>query len=176
MGLVAASGVCSRAAGAGVAREAEAGPAAAVTPTTVATGHQPDEKPVPDKSRRSHTRPQILSSLAAIETDLANASTIGFVKRTSTGILLAVTLPARPTGTACTEAETVRSRAGVSARGSASSVEHAFSMMLGYYMVNGHKVRLANGTMTAPSSVAGIVARAVGVNQYQARLGPMPGS
>ena len=48
-------------------------------------------------------------------------------------------------------------------------------MMLGYYMVNGHKVRLANGTMTAPSSVAGIVARAVGVNQYQARLGRKAG-
>jgi subtilase family serine protease len=64
-----------------------------------------------------------------------------------------------------------KDRLFVSARGSASSVEHAFSVKLGYYKVNGHKVRLANGTMTVPSSVAGIVTGAVGVNQYQARPG-----
>jgi subtilase family serine protease len=64
-----------------------------------------------------------------------------------------------------------KDRLFVSARGSASSVERAFSVKLGYYKVNGHKVRLANGTMTVPSSVAGIVSGAVGVNQYLARPG-----
>jgi subtilase family serine protease len=39
---------------------------------------------------------------------------------------------------------------------------------LGYYKVNGQKVRLVNGTMTIPSSLAGAVSGAVGVNQYLA--------
>jgi subtilase family serine protease len=56
----------------------------------------------------------------------------------------------------------------VPARGSARSVERAFGVQLGYYMVNGHKVRLANGTLTVPSSIAGTVSGVVGVNQYLA--------
>jgi subtilase family serine protease len=39
---------------------------------------------------------------------------------------------------------------------------------LGYYLVNGHKVRLANGTVSIPSSVAGIVSGVVGLNEYLA--------
>ncbi len=64
-----------------------------------------------------------------------------------------------------------KDRLFVAAGGSVSSVEHAFGVKLGYYKVNGQKVRLANGTLTVPSSVAGIVSGAVGVSQYQARPG-----
>jgi subtilase family serine protease len=64
-----------------------------------------------------------------------------------------------------------KDRLFVSAAGSVSSVEHAFGVKLGYYKVNGQKVRLANGTLTVPSSVAGIVSGAVGINQYLARPG-----
>jgi subtilase family serine protease len=59
----------------------------------------------------------------------------------------------------------------VSARGTALKVEHAFGVKLGYYMVNGHKVRLANGTLTIPSSIAGAVSGVIGVNQYVAENG-----
>ena len=59
----------------------------------------------------------------------------------------------------------------VTASGSARSVERAFGVTLGYYMVNGHKVRLARGTLTIPSSLSGTVAGAVGVNQYLASNG-----
>ncbi len=54
----------------------------------------------------------------------------------------------------------------VSTQGSASLVEHAFGVKLGYYEVNGHTVRLANGTLTIPSSLAGVVAGVPGVNEY----------
>ncbi len=56
----------------------------------------------------------------------------------------------------------------VSAGGSARSVEHAFGVKLGYYKVNGQKVRLVKGTMTVPSSLAGTISGVVGVNQYLA--------
>jgi subtilase family serine protease len=59
----------------------------------------------------------------------------------------------------------------VTATGTALRVEHAFGVKLGYYEVNGHKVRLANGTMTVPSSIAGVVSGTVGVNQYVATPG-----
>jgi subtilase family serine protease len=55
--------------------------------------------------------------------------------------------------------------------GTAAQVEHAFGVTLGYYTVNGHKVRLANGTLSIPSSVAGVVSGAVGVNQAIATTG-----
>jgi subtilase family serine protease len=61
-----------------------------------------------------------------------------------------------------------KDRIFVSASGSASKVEKAFGVKLAYYKVNGHRVRLASGTLTVPSSVAGAVAGAVGVNQYVA--------
>ena len=54
----------------------------------------------------------------------------------------------------------------MAASGTAARVERAFGVKLGYYKVNGHKVRLANGTMTIPSSLAGAVSGTVGVNQY----------
>ncbi len=52
------------------------------------------------------------------------------------------------------------------ATGTAAQVERAFGVTLGYYKVNGHTVRLANGTLSIPSSLAGVVSGAVGVNQY----------
>jgi subtilase family serine protease len=56
----------------------------------------------------------------------------------------------------------------VSAHGSARTVEHAFGVKLGYFRVNGHKVRLAESPLTIPSSLAGVVSGAVGVNEYVA--------
>lgn len=54
----------------------------------------------------------------------------------------------------------------VSASGTAAQVERAFGVTLGYYMVNGHKVRLANGTMSIPVSISGSVTGVVGVNEF----------
>jgi subtilase family serine protease len=59
-----------------------------------------------------------------------------------------------------------KTRLFVSARGTAARVEKAFGVKLGYYKVNGHKVRLASGTPSIPSSLAGAVTGVVGVNQY----------
>ena len=67
-----------------------------------------------------------------------------------------------------------KDRLYVSAAGTALRVEHAFGVKLGYYKVNGHKVRLAKGTMTIPSSLAGVVSGTVGVNQYVATPGLAP--
>jgi subtilase family serine protease len=67
-----------------------------------------------------------------------------------------------------------KDRLYVTATGTALRVEHAFGVKLGYYEVNGHKVRLANGTMTIPSSLAGVVSGTVGVNQYVATPGLAP--
>ena len=64
-----------------------------------------------------------------------------------------------------------KDRLYVTATGTAQKVENAFGVKLGYYEVNGHKVRLANGTMTVPSSLAGVVAGTVGINQYVATPG-----
>ena len=58
-----------------------------------------------------------------------------------------------------------KDRLYVPASGSAKSVAQAFGVTLGYYMVNGHKVRLAKSTLTIPSSLAGVVSGVVGVNQ-----------
>jgi subtilase family serine protease len=61
-----------------------------------------------------------------------------------------------------------KDRLFVSASGTAAKVEKAFGVTLGYYSVNGHTVRLASGTMSVPSSLAGVVSGTVGVNQYVA--------
>jgi subtilase family serine protease len=61
-----------------------------------------------------------------------------------------------------------KDRLFVSARGTALQVERAFGVSLGSYKVNGHVVRLANGTLSIPASLSGIVAGVVGVNQYLA--------
>jgi subtilase family serine protease len=61
-----------------------------------------------------------------------------------------------------------RDRLLVSASGTARQVERAFSTGLGMYSVNGHTVRLANSTLSVPTSIAGSVAGVVGVNQYVA--------
>jgi subtilase family serine protease len=83
-----------------------------------------------------------------------------------------------PTKTALSKAETwlrhqgftvvsvPKTRMFVSARGTAATVEKAFGVKLGYYKVNGHRVRLASGTPSIPSSLASSVTGVVGVNQY----------
>ena len=53
----------------------------------------------------------------------------------------------------------------VPASGSAKSVAQAFGVTFGYYMVNGHKLRLSKSTLTIPSSLASVVSNVVGVNQ-----------
>jgi subtilase family serine protease len=71
-----------------------------------------------------------------------------------------------------------KDRLFVPASGTAAKVEKAFGVTLGYYTVNGHTVRLANGTLSVPSSLAGAVSGAVGVNQYVATpaLAPSAGA
>ena len=59
-----------------------------------------------------------------------------------------------------------KDRLFVAASGTVARVERAFGVQLGYYKVNGHKVQLANGTMTIPSSLAGAISGTVGINQY----------
>jgi len=56
----------------------------------------------------------------------------------------------------------------VTVTGTARRVERTFGVSLGYYKVNGHKVRLASGTLSIPASMAGTVSGVVGVNQYLA--------
>ncbi len=56
----------------------------------------------------------------------------------------------------------------ISARGTARQVEKAFGVTLSYYMVNGHKVRLADGTLSIPASLSSAVSGTVGVNEYLA--------
>ncbi|MGA8681121.1 MAG: S53 family peptidase [Acidimicrobiales bacterium] len=61
-----------------------------------------------------------------------------------------------------------KDRLFVSAKGTALQVELAFGVTLGYFDVNGHTVRLANGALSIPASLAGIVSGVLGVNQYLA--------
>jgi subtilase family serine protease len=56
----------------------------------------------------------------------------------------------------------------VTASGTAKQVERAFGITLGYYIVNGHKVRLANGALSIPASIAGSVSGVAGVNEFLA--------
>jgi subtilase family serine protease len=58
-----------------------------------------------------------------------------------------------------------KDRLFVTASGTAAKVEKAFGVQLGYYRFNGHKVRLAQGTLSIPVSLSGAVAGAVGVNE-----------
>jgi subtilase family serine protease len=58
-----------------------------------------------------------------------------------------------------------KDRLFVSARGSVGNLERAFGVTLGYYTVNGHKVMLAKGTASIPSSLAGTISGVVGLNQ-----------
>ncbi len=66
---------------------------------------------------------------------------------------------------------TSRDRITISASGSAAQVEKAFGTTLGMYKVNGHVVRLASQQMSVPSSVAGSVVGALGINQNVATTG-----
>ena len=61
-----------------------------------------------------------------------------------------------------------KDRLFVSAKGTALRVEQAFGVSLGYYEVNGHIVRLADGATSIPASLSGIVSGVVGVNEYLA--------
>lgn len=61
-----------------------------------------------------------------------------------------------------------KDRLFVPASGTAQQVQKAFGTKLGYFHVNGHKVRLADRTLTVPSQVAGAVSGVLGVNQYLA--------
>ncbi len=64
-----------------------------------------------------------------------------------------------------------KDRLYVTASGTARRVERNFGVTLGYFTVNGHKVRLANGPLSVPVSMAGTVAGVVGVNEYLATTG-----
>jgi subtilase family serine protease len=52
----------------------------------------------------------------------------------------------------------------VAAQGSARAVESAFGTRLGYYKVNGERIPLAQSTLTIPTSLAGSVSGAMGIN------------
>jgi subtilase family serine protease len=54
----------------------------------------------------------------------------------------------------------------IPAQGSARQVERAFGTGLGYFQVDGHVVRLATGTLSVPTSLAGVASGVLGVNQY----------
>ena len=58
-----------------------------------------------------------------------------------------------------------KDRLFVPATGTARRVERAFGVSLGYYMVTGHRLRLANGNLSIPVSIAGKVSGVIGVNQ-----------
>jgi subtilase family serine protease len=69
-----------------------------------------------------------------------------------------------------------RDRLYVPATGTALRVERTFGVTLGYYEVNGHKVRLAQGSLTIPASMAGVVSGVMGVNEYLASTGLAAGT
>jgi subtilase family serine protease len=61
---------------------------------------------------------------------------------------------------------TPRTRLYVSATGTAKQVEKAFGTSLGLYRVNGRTVRLSTKALSIPTSIAGAVSGAVGINEY----------
>ncbi len=67
-----------------------------------------------------------------------------------------------------------KDRITIAASGSAAQVESAFGTGLENYAVNGHRVRLATGALSVPSSMAGTIVGAMGINQRLAR--PADGS
>jgi subtilase family serine protease len=64
-----------------------------------------------------------------------------------------------------------KDRLYVAAQGTANGVEHAFGVQLGYYKVNGKRVRLAKGNLSIPSSLAGTISGVAGVNEDVATTG-----
>jgi subtilase family serine protease len=58
-----------------------------------------------------------------------------------------------------------KDRLFVPAQGSARAVEHAFGAQLGYYKVNGARLMRTKSTLTVPTSLAGTVSGAMGINQ-----------
>jgi subtilase family serine protease len=64
-----------------------------------------------------------------------------------------------------------KDRLFVSARGTALRVERTFGVALGYYMVTGHRVRLAKGALSIPASMASVITGAAGINQSVATPG-----
>ncbi len=62
-----------------------------------------------------------------------------------------------------------KDRTTISASGTAAQVESAFGTSLQKYQLNGQTVRMATSNLSVPSSLSGIVAGAMGVNQTLAR-------
>jgi subtilase family serine protease len=62
-----------------------------------------------------------------------------------------------------------KDRLTIAASGTAAQVQSAFGTTLANYRVAGHTVRQAKTNMSVPTSIAGIVAGAMGVNQEPAR-------
>ena len=62
-----------------------------------------------------------------------------------------------------------KDRTTIAASGTASQVESAFSTNLQNYKVGGQTVRLASSNLSVPSSLSGVVAGAMGVNQTLAK-------
>jgi subtilase family serine protease len=71
---------------------------------------------------------------------------------------------------------TAKDRITVSASGTAAQVESAFGTGLENYRLHGHTVRLATGQMSVPTSIAGTVVGAMGVNQSIATPADAAGS
>ena len=64
-----------------------------------------------------------------------------------------------------------KDRLFISTTGTALRVERTFGVKLGYYMVTGHKVRLASGALSIPASMADVISGAAGVNESVATTG-----
>jgi subtilase family serine protease len=64
-----------------------------------------------------------------------------------------------------------KDRLFVAASGTAQRVERTFGVKLGYYMVTGHRVRLANGALSIPESMTSAMTGTVGINQSVATTG-----
>jgi subtilase family serine protease len=60
-------------------------------------------------------------------------------------------------------------RLTIAASGTAAQVESAFSTGLQNYQVAGHTVRMATSDLSVPSSLSGVIAGALGINQHVAR-------
>ena len=58
-----------------------------------------------------------------------------------------------------------KDRLVVPAQGSARAVEHAFGAQLGYYKIDGARLMQTKSTLTVPTSLAGTVSGAMGINQ-----------
>ena len=67
-----------------------------------------------------------------------------------------------------------KDRTTIAASGTAAEVESAFGTSLQNYQVGGHTVRMATSDLSVPSSLSGVVAGAMGVNQNIATADATP--